>query len=201
VSDELPTVCAMGGNNPTLAGMPLELAHIIGEHLPRNDLLSLPLVSRQCHSIAVTKLAPLLKNRLRHLEVLVMKEGLQILHGFVQNPEFRREIETISFNGYAQDMPSYRMLSSSKLGSPKRKTMWTLLSEQYTFVESDELIELLSRCFQNFQPGDKLSSIDTGVRVNPNTFRQICGLGHLQRSLGWSWVDLELYVKGFSAIL
>jgi hypothetical protein len=190
----------MGGNDPTLEGLPTELANNVSAYLSRADLLSLRLVSPRWASIAVIRLAPLLKDQMRNLEVLITKEGLQILRGLTQIPEFRCEIETVSLIGYAQDMLSHAMLSSSKPGSPKHRTMQTLLSEQYTFVESDELIELFSGCFHNFQRGDKLLSIYTGARVNKDTYLQICGLGHLQRSLGWNWVDRK-YIKGFSAIL
>jgi hypothetical protein len=172
----------MDGNDLTLNGLPTELANTVSAYLSMNDLLSLRLVSRQWARNVVNRLAPLLRDRLRYLNVLVTKEGLQVLRGLTQISEFRREIENLSLVGYAQ-----HMLSDSEL---RRK--------QVTFVASDELIEMFFDCFRRFERGDKLLSVSTGAWVDDHIDQQIGGLRPLVRSLGGNQVDLD-YIKGFSA--
>jgi hypothetical protein len=181
----------MSTNEATLENLPSEMANHVCTFLSKNDLLSLRLVSRQIAAHTVTALAEDLQHVLYWTNVLVTKAGLQVLLGLTQIPEFLLKIRKIKFVGCVQEMLSHASLRFGEQIPCQITLRHALMSEQKSFEESGELVELLSQCFRNLKDSKVLHRINLGGRIDGEEPEWTCGFRALKRKLNWRGTTLH----------
>lgn len=139
--------------------LPHELAGSICRFLSVEDLFSLRLVNMYSSKIATTELVkrPEVLSSLESIVVLYTRDGLGVLKGLCQIPEFRKHVKKIAFVIAKVD----RLESDSP---PTRRPIAAsqLLEEQNLFLESVDLRNMVHEILELIKDDHQLSSISVG---------------------------------------
>jgi hypothetical protein len=146
-------------NDATLDGIPVEVTANVCAFLPKNDLLSLRLRSRYFASVTVTELAEQSRRRLQEVSVVVTEDGLRLLLGLSQIPEFRPHVLSKYGSSHHRLYDPRTAYILDYLVKSDRKALMITAAEQKEFESSGQALAMLTHIIDLLELAPNLQGI------------------------------------------